>query len=290
MPTTRGWAVNVANSCEGGGRGVGGVVRMDGDARIHIRLSVRQGNGLPAGVQIVPDADESRHARRPGARQGFVSVVVKFGHIQMAVGVNEHRRAPLSAHSSRCVAVWQTRSRGVPSWSQCPVSLRRTPDVACLLISTTGSERGSAEGGSRRGVGRWRPRLRVKTESRADLVALQPYLGTLRGARARGNLGSKRSGRPGGSRRRDRRPVRRSEEEVTCEGPGDSRVRRRSPGPGRLWPCKLFRAGPPVQVRVRGPRVHFPPAALVTASINPAACGFDTSREMRIDEGLTSLL
>jgi hypothetical protein len=55
---------------------------------------------------------------------------------------------------------------------------------------------------------------------------------------------------------------------------------------GRSRPSRVRRRGAGCDLPVN----HFPPAALVTASIKLAACGFDTSREIRIDEGLTSLL
>lgn len=55
---------------------------------------------------------------------------------------------------------------------------------------------------------------------------------------------------------------------------------------GRSRPGRIRRRGAGCDLPVN----HFPLAAFATASINPAARGFDTSREMRIDEGLTSLL
>lgn len=55
---------------------------------------------------------------------------------------------------------------------------------------------------------------------------------------------------------------------------------------GRSRPGRIRRRGAGCDLPVN----HFPLAAFATASIKPAARGFDTSREMRIAEGLTSLL
>ena len=163
MPTTRGWAASVCNCARASRGGLRRMVGMDGDAGVHVRLPVRQGDGLPAGWQVVSDRDEGRQARGPGTREGSVSVGVEIGHVHMTVGVNEHRRTPLFAHSSRCVAVWQTSSRGVPSWPQCPVTSAtnaRGLTASPLDFDITGGLKGVRQDGriAVAGWARWRPK------------------------------------------------------------------------------------------------------------------------------------
>ena len=101
------------------------MVRMHGHTGVHVRLLLRQLNGLPARWKVVSDNDKGAKTRRPCACEDRGPIRVEVRHVYVTVRVNQHRGAPFLVFYSMCLSL--ANSRHI-----CPIAATMSRFIASL--------------------------------------------------------------------------------------------------------------------------------------------------------------